>query len=103
MLLKPFIQKTDPIIVDSLPKTQREHPAYFGTREENLKYLEENGCLLTLETMYKELSIRNNKSIHDYHNPFSCNKRWAICECAYARNIRFDDLGLTHSRLMEVI
>jgi hypothetical protein len=105
MLIKSYTPKVN--LINLLPKEQANHPAYFGTREENIEFLETEGRLMMLTIMYEMLSNNNNKHLHDTYNPFSCTHSWPICNCQYAKSIRFHDLGFNNwnrfSVLMEVI
>ncbi len=92
MLIKPLVKQK--LNVKSLPSNTsyppEYHPAYFGTKEENIEFLESEGRLLMLTLMYHEWNLIANKRIHDTNA--KCERMWAICECQFASKIREDDI-----------
>lgn len=63
------------------------------------QFLESEGRLLMLTTLYHERSLRNNKLIHDIWNVFACVYTWPVCECNFAKTIRGYDMGLSIDRI----
>ncbi len=101
MLIKPLIKlEKDRARIKSLPSDERnphiEHPAYFGTEQENNDSLENEGRLLMLTIMYHEWNVKMNKLIHDSNG--RCERMWPVCECKFAEYIRREDIGNWNSR-----
>lgn len=102
MLIKPFIKKVKPCKlsgINSLPSNTNNHPAYFGTQDENKESLEIEGRLLMLPVMTSEWNVKENKKLHNSN----CGINWAICDCRFARHIRAMDLGLDKYKFEEII
>lgn len=71
-----------------------------------MEFLNNEGRLLMLPILYQEASIKNNKNIHDIHNPFNCTNTWPVCQCQFSKMIRGYDIGFnfeTVNRLREAI
>ncbi len=98
MRIKPLIKlekdRARKESIKSLPSDERnlhiEHPAYFGTLDENNEWIQNEGRLLMLPIMYKEFNLRENKRIHDSNG--RCMRSWILCECKFAEYIRREDL-----------
>lgn len=106
MLIKPFVKKTQSPRQITLSEPNSKviiHPAYFGTISELKDYIEQEGRLLLLSTMYTEWANIQNKIIHDRYTPFNCNHPWQLCNCKFAKMIRLRDLYLDNENLLEVI
>lgn len=95
MLLKPYISKVN---INSLPSHgNSESSAHKGN--EAIEFLNTEGRLLMLTTLYHERALKKNKLIHDVYKVFACVYPWPLCVCNFSRMIRGMDMGMKIERI----
>lgn len=101
MLLKPYIPPKEVKVNSLLSESGNSHKDLDKSREyqECIKFLESEGRLLMLTTLYHERALKKNKLIHDVYRVFACVYPWPLCVCNFSRMIRGMDMGMKIERI----
>ena len=96
--LNPIINSL-PSKIFKKPTIQNKFACVLATSDEYSESINLDGRLLMLGLLNSELSLNNNKNLHN-HSTFKCfPTSWPRCDCKYAIRIRGYDLGFDDERI----